>query len=127
MPTGIYKRTKPINRKYPNNEKPICPRLPRDKDLRYKLTEEQIRKINSIFQSGKYSCYILAKMFNVSYSTIYYWTHPSYRKYIRLINAKRVHTQTNYKEYIERKKKLVGKQFRKYNALRARKLRDKNK
>jgi hypothetical protein len=125
MPTGIYIRTKPISRIYPDNLMPVNPRMPRDKDLRYKLTVDEIKEIKRLHKTGRYTHQVLADGFGVSTATICYYVNEHFRQYQMEKNRHSIHHQKNYKEYMERKKKILGDEFKKYNALRARKLRGK--
>ena len=49
------------------------------KFLKMKLTKEQITKIKELRKEGK-STYQIAKQFNVSQSTIFYWTEEDKEK-----------------------------------------------
>jgi len=60
------------------------PRLKYKDDGRRKLLEEDIKNIRKRFASGE-NCFKLADDFNVTVSTIRYWTNEDYRK--NVINA----------------------------------------
>lgn len=128
MPTGVYPRVKPINRKYPDDAKMKNPRIPRELDKRYKLMEEDIKEIRDMYKGGGHTHQSLADIFGVSTSTICYYVNDDFRRYQMEKNAKHIHpNKEKYREYIKRKKSILEKEFKLYNAIRARKLRQKNR
>ena len=76
-------------------------------DKRYKLSSEDIQKMNVLRGQGK-TLDDLAKHFNVSQATILYWTDKKQREKQRLKNAKRkkkgLELKTSIKKDIEKRK-----------------------
>ena len=76
-------------------------------DKRYKLSSEDIQKMNVLRGQGK-TLNDLAKHFNVSQATILYWTDKKQREKQRLKNAKRkkkgLELKTSIKKDIEKRK-----------------------
>ena len=68
--------------------KPKYPKLPRELDRRWKVTEGDITLMRKMRHEGM-SYYSIARKIGISYSTAYYWCVASYRKWKRKMNANR--------------------------------------
>ena len=58
------------------------PRLSQELDRRKKLMDEDIKEIRILKEKGL-SMVEIAKMYNVSYSSIYFWTNKKFREKVR--------------------------------------------
>jgi transposase len=62
--------------------------IPIEIDRRYKVNQKMVDEMRKLRKKGL-SCTKIAKKFNVSYHTVYYWCNKKYRKYKQIKNAKR--------------------------------------
>ncbi len=93
------------------------PKLKDVDNLSRKLTDEEIAEIQNLFavlsvDSSKTSVRnMLARKYNVSYFTIYYWTNAEYRKMKREQNNKYWSEvkNTDYERWYEHKKQEIGR------------------
>lgn len=107
------------------------PRLPEELDLRKKLTAEDIVDIQQAYedaapfpsrsevmkrrhlgldtQSESQWIKEIMEMYDISYHTVYYWTHDEYRAAKMLKNAK-AHSKADMKDYEDhRAKEIIGR------------------
>ena len=97
------------------------PRLPRKYDLRYKLSEDDIAEIVKLRKN--HTQQYIATIFNISTSTVAYYTNTEYRKKTMLRNAKHRHPQDN--ERIRERRKIRGDSMKEYLAVNLRNQRKK--
>ena len=98
------------------NDNVKYPRLPRKYDLRYKLSKDDIVEIVKLRK--KHTQQYIATKFNISTSTVQYYTNPEYRKKAMLQNAKHRHPHNNKR--IRERRKIGGNKMREYLAVNLR-------
>lgn len=110
----------PAPKKYFNDNVKF-PKLPRKYDLRYKLSKDDIAEIVKLRE--KHTQQYIATKFNISTSTVAYYTNLEYRKKTMLRNAKHQHPQNNKR--IRERRKIRGNKMREYLAVNLRNQRKK--
>lgn len=93
-------------------------KIPLELDRRIKLLPEQKQEIIEKYKTGRYSYNELAKMYNVSRSTIRFTIHPEYREnskksavtYDREKRNKQMAKHRTYKKQLEKRGLLVDKE-----------------
>jgi hypothetical protein len=80
-------------KRIPTPEK-VSTAVPRELDRRFKLTEEHIALIKSLYADGATKCE-LASRFKVNWNTIHYYLDPEANRKMREKNAKRRHDLTD--------------------------------
>jgi orotate phosphoribosyltransferase-like protein len=89
------------------------PKLPRKYDLRFKLTEADIKRIQALRKQG-ITIKKLSEIFKVSVTTIGYYIYPKMRKAIMEKNRKRRWKNPNYNKNKRRIRNIQYKKHRKY-------------
>lgn len=112
----------PAPKKYLNDVVKF-PRLQRKYDLRYKLSKNDIAKIVKL--RVKHTQQYIANKFNISTSTVAYYTNPEYRKKTMLRNAKHKHSHNNKR--VRERRKIKGNKIKEYLAVNLRNQRKKKK
>ena len=78
-------------------------------DKRYKLDNKKLKVIRQLRDDGV-SLNRIAKLFDISGSTIYYWTNDKYRKEKRKKNAKRINCNKRRTKLLIAQKKMFVKE-----------------
>lgn len=100
----------------------ISLKIPRSKDLRFKLTVKQIQKLKEFRKHN--STLETSKKFNVSRSTVYYYTNEKIREMMIKKNAKHRKVWTDKDNEIkQRRRNIVRDKVREYTKLQVRQYR----
>jgi len=108
------------------NKKPEYPRIPFERDKRYKLTKTEIKELNNLYIQKLESIEKLAFIYNVSTQTIKYWVYPQayrdemnkknyeYKKTYYEKNPDKLKLKRKNSNYRFRKRKLKEKEVKEY-------------
>lgn len=100
--------------------------IPRDKDLRFKLTEENIAEIRRLWNVGDTSYSAISRKFGIHCNTVRYYVDEEYRTKLMARNAKsRCQNTERYNASKQRRRDLVRGNVRVYTRNQMRALRAK--